>query len=96
MSQSEHENPYNVFTESLKKFLAEIISQEIEKNFKKYMPLPEKSDIIFIDEACRISGFARQTIYQLIGINKIPYLPKGGRKKLAFSRKLLLNWMEGR
>ena len=96
MKNSEPENPFSVFTDSLKIFLADIISKEIEKNFLRLMPAPEQQDIIFMEEACRITGLARQTIYQHIGNNNIPYLPKGKRKKLAFSRKSLLLWMEGR
>jgi excisionase family DNA binding protein len=88
------------FADYLKKYLDPIISASIQREFDKYfLKLSismEEQDIIFMDEACRITGLARQTIYQLVGTNEIPYLPKGGRKKLAFSRKALLAWMEGK
>jgi predicted DNA-binding transcriptional regulator AlpA len=92
----EPENPFLNFDESLKRYLADIIQREIEKNFLRLVPISEEQDIVFINDASRITGLARQTIYQLVGTNEIPYLPKGGRKKLAFSRKALLAWMEGR
>ena len=53
---------------------------------------PELPDIIGIVEAADITGYAINTIYDLIGEGKIPHLPKNGRKHLRFSRKALIKW----
>jgi predicted DNA-binding transcriptional regulator AlpA len=87
--------------ENLKTLFGGLINPAIQDGFEKlsselFSSSSQNVDIIFIEEAMRITGLARQTIYQLVGENKIPYLPKNGRKKLAFSRKALVEWREGR
>lgn len=84
----------------LEEFFERIITKAVRDEFEKIAaqinPSKEEQDLIYIDEACRITGYKRQTIYGYVNDNKIPYHPKNGRKPLAFSRKELIAWREGR
>jgi len=61
------------------------------KNIPTPPPLPDR---INLDEACRIIGCSRSQIYKLSMRGEIPKAHYG--KKLVFSRKTLLDWMEAR
>lgn len=52
-------------------------------------PLPDRMDVF---EACTLTGFSKSQIYKLTMKGEIPYSKFG--KRLVFSRKALLHWME--
>ena len=54
---------------------------------------PEQSDIITITEVMELSGYAKQSVYGMVNKGAIPYIRKGGRTKLHFSRKAILAWL---
>jgi len=68
---------------------------EAQENFARENS-EEPKDLIGIKDACEFLNLAKQTIYGLVNANKIPYIKKEGHKKLYFSRKELLNWINGR
>jgi excisionase family DNA binding protein len=55
---------------------------------------PEQQDIIPIEEAMKVTNLARQTIYGLVYNRKIPFIKREGSRKLCFSRKALLVWLQ--
>lgn len=52
---------------------------------------PETDKPLSIDEATKFVHLAKQTIYQLVGRNEIPFSKKNNR--LYFSRMDLLDWI---
>jgi len=48
-------------------------------------------DIIFIDEACELTGYSKPTMYSKISRYEIPVLSRG--KPLTFSKKILIQWI---
>ncbi|SHJ88155.1 transcriptional regulator, AlpA family [Tangfeifania diversioriginum] len=60
------------------------------------MPVRE-SEIIGIEDVCRLTGYAKNTFYQHVHQNKIPYhKPEHGGRKLIFFRSEIENWLKGR
>jgi len=58
------------------------------------MNKPEKlPDRIRIDEAAKLTGYSRATIYSKVCNDEIPFTKTNGR--LYFSRKKLTEWMGG-
>lgn len=55
---------------------------------------PEKQDLIPIEDAMKITNLAKQTIYGLVYNRKIPFIKREGSRKLCFSRKALLAWIQ--
>lgn len=71
------------FTSLLQKYL---LPQELEKE-----SLPE---YFGIDTFCEITGYKKNTVYQLVRQNKIPvYRAAHGGKKLMFKRDETEKWM---
>lgn len=59
----------------------------------KSLPTPEPlPDRITLSEACLLTGFSKSQVYKLTMKGDIPYSKFG--KRLVFSRKALLYWME--
>lgn len=56
---------------------------------------PEQQDLIPIEEAMKITNLAKQTLYGLVYNRKIPFIKREGSRKLCFSRKALLEWIQG-
>ena len=56
---------------------------------------PESQDLIPIEECMKITNLARQTIYGLVCERKIPFIKRKGSRKLFFSRKALISWIQG-
>ena len=56
---------------------------------------PEAEQPIFIEDACQITGYAKNTIYGLISKSEIPVHKIPGRKKLYFFKSELIAWMKG-
>ena len=81
----------------LKKIISEVVRCEIEKFVAEVKQNNnEEQDLVFIDEACKITVYKKQTIYGYVNNNKMPYHTKNGKERLAFSRKALIAWREGR
>ncbi len=60
---------------------------------KKHCQPPQVSEpMIGIDEACKILGRAKSTVYALTQAHKIPFYQPG--KMLQFKRSELMAWME--
>jgi len=84
----EHYNPFEdiyIKLTVIEKSLAELITLLKKGN---YNSTPEYGGI---DLAEKITGLAKQTIYQLVSKRKIPYMKKG--KRLYFSNTELLDWI---
>jgi predicted DNA-binding transcriptional regulator AlpA len=61
----------------------------------KRIPSPEPlPDRITLLEACELTGSSKSQIYKLSMLNQIPVSHFG--KRLIFSRKKLIEWMESR
>ena len=57
----------------------------------------DKEKVIGIEEVCRLTGYAKNTVYQYVNKNKIPYYkPEHGGRKLFFLRAEIENWLKGR
>jgi len=55
------------------------------------------SETITIDEVCSLTGYKRNTIYQLVHRGHIPYhKPKHGGRKLIFLRAEILQWAKAK
>ena len=56
----------------------------------------DKADVINVDDVCRLSGYSKNTIYQYVNRNTIPFhKPKHGGRKLIFFRSEIENWLKG-
>ncbi|WP_051336155.1 helix-turn-helix domain-containing protein [Aquimarina latercula] len=66
--------------------LQEVLSNEKESTLHK-----AERDIIFIDEACELTGYSKPTMYSKISRLEIPVLSKG--KPLTFSKQSLIEWI---
>lgn len=75
--------------------LEELITTSIQRCFNSANnPSPILSDRITLDETCAITGLRKSTIYRLTMEDKIPFQKYG--KRLVFSRKDLLEWIDSR
>jgi len=54
----------------------------------------KKSDLIGIDEVCKITKLSKPRIYSLNCLKQIPSIKRGGVKRLIFSRSEIENWLE--
>ena len=53
--------------------------------------------VIGIEDVCKLTGYAKNTIYQYVNQNKIPYhKPEHGGRKLIFFREEIEDWLKGR
>ena len=52
----------------------------------------EEEDIIDFDEALKLTGYAKPTLYAKTGKGEIPHFKKG--RKLFFKRSELVQWIE--
>lgn len=72
--------------QGLKKLIVEFSSQPVNH-----------SETITIEEVSEITGYKRNTIYQLVHRGDIPYhKPKHGGRKLIFIRTEILEWMKAK
>ena len=55
----------------------------------------DQAEVINIDEVCKLTGYAKNTIYQLVHQGKCPYhKPEHGGRKLIFFRTEIENWLK--
>ena len=78
-----------------KEELSELIQSSIRSVLNEQSrSQPEIPDLIPIEEAMKITNLARQTLYAKVYDRKIPFIKRPGSRKLFFSRKALLNWIQ--
>ena len=58
--------------------------------------VPVSENPIFIDDACQITGYAKDTIYALVFKKQMPFHKVARRRKLFFYKSELLAWMENK
>ncbi len=76
--------------------LQQLIGDTLKSNASSLIQSqPEQQDLIPIAEAMKVTNLARQTIYGLVNDRKIPFIKREGSRKLFFSRKALLEWIQG-
>jgi excisionase family DNA binding protein len=51
-------------------------------------------DIVGLKEACELTGYSKHTIYQKTSRHEIPFIKRPGGRKIFFSRKALLHWIQ--
>ncbi len=65
--------------------------QELLLNQRQLLPQKADRDIIFIDEACELTGYSKPTMYSKISKYELPVLSRG--KPLTFSKQGLIQWI---
>ena len=79
--------------EDLRAEIKNCLKESIEEI--KRIPTPEPlPDRITLSEACEFTNQSKSQIYKLTMLNEIPFQKYG--KRLVFSRKSLLKWMDER
>jgi predicted DNA-binding transcriptional regulator AlpA len=83
-----------IVTSFSKPELEQLITDSVQKCLKNILkpPQPEIPDLIDIDEAVKVTGYLKATIYKKSFLGEIPCSRRG--KRLIFSRRQLLKWME--
>lgn len=83
-----------IITSYNKSELEQIIYEAIQKAFNKKpsAPVQEQSDEIGFKEFLQLTGYGSQTGYKKIHQGEVPCYKRG--KKLVFSRKEILQWLE--
>lgn len=77
--------------------LLQLLSEINREKQENAIPIStEVQDVICIEEAMKITGYARQTLYGLVNTRKIPVIKKDGFRKLHFSRKAILEWLSNK
>ena len=74
----------------------ELVNAVSLKCFSKTVlpPQPEQADLVNIDEACRITGYKKPTLYHKSFTGEVPVSRLG--KFLVFSRRELNAWRDGK
>ena len=88
----------NITFEAMPQAISELIQkvdtlQSTVAALQKHCNKPQVEPMIGIDEACKILGRAKSTVYALTQAHKIPFYQPG--KMLQFKRSELMAWMEG-
>lgn len=69
------------------------LKQLVQQLFDQSSDLQEA---LGIDEVCKLTGYTKNTVYQYVHSNKIPFhKPKHGGRKLIFFRSEIENWLRG-
>lgn len=85
-----------ILTQLTESDIRQMIREEVGGIIQEKIKATSEQDTVSIQEAMKITNLAKQTIYGLVNADKIPYIKKEGHKKLYFSRKRLLNWLNGK
>ena len=56
-------------------------------------PVQAEEDLCLMAEACKLTGLARQTIYQHCHNGTIPHFKRAGQGRLYFSKAALRKWI---
>lgn len=83
---------YTLTVEEFTQLNKQIVKQQLQETLfsERINPKPDK-DIIFIEEACDLTGYSKPTMYSKISRYEIPVLSRG--KPLTFSKKALIEWI---
>ena len=89
----ENQPLYALSVEEFKKLNKEMVREQLREfhNSKGETVSKSDQDIIFIDDACELTGYSKPTMYSKISKYEIPVLSRG--KPLTFSRKELIEWI---
>lgn len=84
---------YTLSVEEFTQLNRQIVRQQLEEFNFSQTDLKQKpdQDIIFIEEACELTGYSKATMYSKISRYEIPVLSRG--KPLTFSKKELIQWI---
>jgi len=82
-------NPFDVLEARLSNI--ENLLLDIKHPAKNPEPVPDRITLL---EACELTNQSKSQVYKLTMLNEIPFQKYG--KRLVFSRKNLLAWMEKR
>lgn len=74
--------------------LVNLIACEVEARINRVEYKEPLQDRISLHEACELTNQSKSQVYKLTMLNEIPFQKYG--KRLVFSRKSLLAWMEKR
>ncbi len=83
--------------------LSDLIHGVVSSEFEKYINsntsiekdgTKHQSNLIYIEEASIITGYAKSTIRKKCHYGEIPYYKPKNTKRLVFKRDELLEWME--
>jgi len=74
--------------------LVNLIASEVEARIHRVEYIEPLQDRISLHETCLLIGSSKSQVYKLTMLNDIPHQKYG--KRLVFSRKALLAWMEKR
>ncbi len=74
--------------------LVNLIACEVETRIHRAEPKEPPQDRISLSEACELTNQSKGQVYKLTMLNEIPFRKYG--KRLVFSRKELLDWIEKR
>ncbi len=56
----------------------------------------EQPSVMSVDEVAKLTGYSKNTIYQLVHFDKIPYhKPENGGRRLIFFRSEIEEWLQG-
>lgn len=78
------------YIEVNQKIVKQQLLELLSNNSESLQPKSDQ-DIIFIDEACELTGYSKPTLYSKISKYEIPVLSRG--KPLTFSKKELIQWI---
>lgn len=88
------ENPFDTLNERLAK-IERLISNINQQQPSIESPLRNTdSDLIDVNVAAELTGYEKSYLYELKHKKKIPYIQRGKRGAVRFSRKALIAWME--
>mgnify|MGYP001197285104 CR=1 FL=1 len=87
---------FSLNVSQFEQLLKPIIAKAVAEAVISLQPAPqlEPADEIFLDEVTTLTRRSRSTIYRMTATREIPYSKRG--RQLIFSRKTILEWMEGR
>lgn len=84
---------YTLTIEEFTELNRQIVRQQLQE-FHFFLGTPKQKpdqDIIFIEEACELTGYSKPTMYSKISRYEIPVLSRG--KPLTFSKEELIQWI---
>ena len=79
----------NISETDLKSILKEVVTEIIIEH--KMITPENKDELGGIELAMKVTGLSKQTIYQKVSKDQIPYIKKG---RLYFRKSTLLKWIE--
>lgn len=88
------ENPFEAINERLSKIERLITNINQQKPTIESLKRDADPDLVDVTVAAEITGYEKSYLYELKHKKKIPYIQRGKRGAVRFSRKALIAWME--